>query len=445
MEPNPPGTHDAGMPDADSPVSTPVPRRSDWSPERRPSDEHRSAEELTRKVRALTAALEEASLRAEGSSQSRESFLANVSHEIRTPLNGIIGFADLLRRRADASEAERMEWLEIIHDGGKHLLSLIDDILDLSKVDAGKLSIEQSEFSPAKIVTEVCAMLRPRAEEKGLKIEAAVDGPLPRTIRSDPTRLRQVLMNVAGNAIKFTPHGQVRIKARLDTSSVNDPKFIVEIQDTGIGIPVDKLESIFSPFTQADSSITRQYGGTGLGLAISRRLAEQLGGGITVESKEGHGTIFTCAFATGPLTELVTVDAASAFQVAVDFPRSRAEQAVPNHRVLVVDRTTAAPGDLERIVSSLPVADPDFREIVEDFVVRIGERLDAIEEAFAALDLSEVAKLAHWLKGTGGSVGFAAFTEPSAELEDLAIKGQIEAIPGTIGRLRQIASRIAVD
>ncbi|HEV8002699.1 MAG TPA: PAS domain S-box protein [Planctomycetaceae bacterium] len=536
----------------------------------------RSAEELEEKVRERTAALEEASLRAEGASQARASFLANMSHEIRTPLNGIIGFADLLRRKADTSEAERMEFLQIIHDGGKHLLALINDILDLSKVDAGKLSIELLEFSPVKIVTEVCAILRSRAEEKGLKIEATFDGPIPRTIQSDPTRLRQVLMNVAGNAIKFTPQGQVRIKARLDDSSRNDPKFIVEIQDTGIGISADKLDSIFNPFTQADSSITRQYGGTGLGLAISRRLAEQLGGGITVESEVGHGTVFTCSFATGPLAELVTADIASAMPSQVDLPKSRLKQPVLSHRVLVVDdgetnrkliqfvlgrvgakvfqaengrqaveraltepfdlilmdmqmpvmdgyqatsqlrahgvtapiialtanamkgdearcreagcsgylskpidsdlllatvaralsvgdeiaeepigssplaprvleATAAGPACFERLVSSLPIEDPDFREIVEHFVARLPERLDAIEKAFAALDLSEVSRLAHWLKGTGGSVGFAAFTEPSAELEELAVKGQIEAIPEAIGRLRQIASRIAVD
>jgi PAS domain S-box-containing protein len=538
----------------------------------------RSAEELERKVRERTAALEEASLRAEGASQARASFLANMSHEIRTPLNGIIGFADLLRRKADTSQAERMEWLQIIHDGGKHLLALINDILDLSKVDAGKLSIERLEFSPVKIVMEVCAILRSRAEEKGLKLEASFDGPLPRTIQSDPTRLRQVLMNVAGNAIKFTPQGQVRIAARLDDATADDPRFIVEIQDTGIGIAADKLDAIFNPFTQADSSITRQYGGTGLGLAISRRLAEQLGGGITVASEVNRGTTFTCSFATGPLTELVTAEAGASMPSEVELPKARAPQPVLNHRVLVVDdgetnrkliqfvlgragakvfsaengrqavdralaepfdlilmdmqmpvmdgyqatselraqgvtapiialtanamkgdearcrdagcsgylskpidmdlllttvaRTLAAVGSespgappmpqpvaprvtvsttaavsarVERLVSTLPLGDPDFREIVEQFVGRLGERLDMIERAFETNDLPGLAKLAHWLKGTGGSVGFADFTEPSSQLEDLARDGRIEGIPDAIARLRQIAARIIVD
>ncbi len=544
----------------------------------------RSAEELERKIRERTAALQEASLRAEGASQSRASFLANMSHEIRTPLNAIVGFADLLRRKADSGEAERMEWLQIIHDGGKHLLALINDILDLSKVDAGKLSIERLEFSPVQIVTEVCAMLRSRAEEKGLKLEVAFDGPLPLTIESDPTRLRQVLMNVAGNAIKFTPDGHVRIVARLDQTSAADPKFVVEIQDSGIGIPADQLNSIFNPFTQADSSITRQYGGTGLGLAISRRLAEQLGGGVTVASQVDRGTTFTCSFATGPLKELREPDVAGTSPNVVELPKRRGTQPVLDHRVLVVDdgetnrkliqfvlsragakvfqaengqqaveralaehfdlilmdmqmpvmdgyqatcelrsrgiavpiialtanamkgdearcreagcsgylakpidmdlllamvtnALTGGPGDrdvpppaspieawgppsgapkesattaqrvagLPPLVPTLPLDDPDFREIIESFVASLGERLDEMERTLAALDLSALAKLAHWLRGTGGSVGFPDFTDPSTRLEDLAREGRLEEIPAVLRELRELAGRIVLN
>ena len=153
--------------------------------------------------------------------------------------------------------------------------------------------------SPGEIINEVCSILRSKAEENGLALEAAFDGPMPRTIQSDPTRFRQVLMNVAGNAIKFTPAGRVRSRPASSRPAGEPAKLIVEISDTGIGIPADKLESIFDPFTQADSSITRQFGGTGLGLAISRRLAEQLGGAITVESEVGRGTTFTCELRRG--------------------------------------------------------------------------------------------------------------------------------------------------
>ncbi len=181
---------------------------------------------------------------------------------------------------------------EIIRSGGTHLLGLINDILDLSKVDAGKLDVEAVDCSPVELVEEVGAILRTKAEEKGLALTIAFDGPLPESIRTDPTRFRQVLMNIAGNAIKFTPSGRVEIAARLDRPAGGSPKLIVRITDSGIGIPAEKLSVIFNPFTQADSSITRQFGGSGLGLAISRRLAELLGGGVTVESRVGEGDDF---------------------------------------------------------------------------------------------------------------------------------------------------------
>ncbi len=138
-----------------------------------------------------------------------------MSHEIRTPLNGIIGFADLLRRGVASTEAETKQWLQIIVDSGDHLLSLINDALDLSKVDAGKLSVEVIECSPVKIVNEVCSILRSKAAEKGLQLTASFEGPMPLTIRSDPTRFRQILINLVGNAIKFTPKGSVRITVRV--------------------------------------------------------------------------------------------------------------------------------------------------------------------------------------------------------------------------------------
>ena len=297
----------------------------------------RNAEELEQKVRQRTVDLEEASLRADLASRARASFLANMSHEIRTPLNGIIGFADLLRRKADSNEAERDEWLDIILAGGNHLLVLINDILDLSKIDAGKLTMEQVDCSPVQVIQEVCAILRPKAEGKRVHLRVALEGPLPKTIRSDPTRLRQVLINIAGNAIKFTSSGEVRITAGLRQSPEGASKLFVRVADTGIGIPADKLEAIFDPFTQADSSITRQFGGTGLGLAISRRLTERMGGGISVQSEVGKGTTFTCTFDAGPLEGVPLVEGFENTAAHNAQPLQNVSPPILNHRVLVVD------------------------------------------------------------------------------------------------------------
>ena len=220
------------------------------------TDVRRSAQELEDKVRERTVELQEATERAETASVARGSFVANMSHEIRTPLNGIIGFADLLRRRAESNDAERNEWLEIVLSSGKHLLALINDILDFSKIDAGKLEVEEVPCSPVTIINEICSILRAKAEEKELALDAVFAGPIPRLIRSDPTRLRQVLINIVGNAIKFTHAGHIRITTKIHRDETGGGTLVIEIADTGVGIPQNKLDTIFSPFTQADSSIT---------------------------------------------------------------------------------------------------------------------------------------------------------------------------------------------
>ncbi|HWC90951.1 MAG TPA: ATP-binding protein [Pirellulales bacterium] len=550
----------------------------------------RSAEDLERSVRERTIQLEEVSIRAESANRARASFLANMSHEIRTPLNGIIGFADLLRRGAASDEAERVEWLEIIRSSGEHLLALINDILDLSKIDAGKLSVETVDCSPGTIIEEVCLMLRSKADEKGLQLSAVFDGPLPQTIRSDPTRLRQVLVNLAGNAIKFTAKGQVQIAVRLDRPQGAEPQLVMRVIDTGIGIAPEKLESIFDPFTQADSSITRQFGGTGLGLAISRRLADALGGTVAVHSEVGRGTTFTFVIpvgqpeqtlrletrdqrvvrsgldvATGPLVlshrvlvvddgetnrklirvilehlgatilqaengqqavdmvlaesfDLILMDmqmpvmdgytavqqirarglqvpiialtanamkgdeekcrqagcsgyvskpitqkqllaaVAEALGLAGKQPSGRptpslAAQSPATQTPAVQSpapqspagtlRTAAAPvSQTGVLVSTLPADDADFREIVVEFVQRLGEKLVAMRAAWAAEDLPELVALAHWLKGAGGSAGFPALTQPAQQLEQFARQGRSYAIEASIVRLEQLARSI---
>ena len=260
-----------------------------------------------------------------------------MSHEIRTPLNGIIGFADLLERGADSDAAERLEWLDTIHSSGKHLLALINDILDLSKVDAGKLAVETVACSPGEIINEV---LRDSAQQG--RREGAFPG--GRFRRSDaphhPERSHPLPPGFDERGGKCHQIHSLRLCAsacRLSQPAGESPTLIVEISDTGIGIPPDKLESIFDPFTQADSSITRQYGGTGLGLAISRRLAEQLGGGITVESEVGRGTTFICQFAVGSLDDVPLVDRPERMVKPVPSSISKIPSSLRNYRVLVVD------------------------------------------------------------------------------------------------------------
>ena len=224
-----------------------------------------------------------------------------MSHEIRTPLNGILGFAKLLLQQADGDDpAARREFLEIIRTSGEHLLELINDILDLSKIESKQMEVESIACSPHQLLAEVISILRVRSQEKGLRLETTWAGPIPETIQTDPARLRQLLMNLVGNAIKFTEAGGVQIVTRLIVTD-GQPQLAIHVIDTGIGIPADKLESIFEPFVQADPSVTRRFGGTGLGLAISRRIAAALGGTITVESRVGEGSTFTATIATGPL------------------------------------------------------------------------------------------------------------------------------------------------
>ncbi len=251
----------------------------------------------------LNRQLEKEKARAESSNQAKSQFLANMSHEIRTPMNGIIGFTDLLIRQGDAtSPAEREDYLHCIQTSGKHLLSLINDILDLSKIETGKIELELLDVAPHALLEEVVSLMRVRATENGLQLDCQWIGPLPKTIHTDPTRLRQILVNLVGNAIKFTKQGSVRMVAQVEQHDGGN-RLRVDVRDTGMGIPPDKLETIFTPFSQADNSVTRKFGGTGLGLSISRRLARSLGGDLTVESAVGAGSTFTMTVDIGSLAD----------------------------------------------------------------------------------------------------------------------------------------------
>jgi signal transduction histidine kinase/ActR/RegA family two-component response regulator len=514
-------------------------------------------------------AMERACAATEAANRAKSQFLAHMSHEIRTPLNAILGFTELLRQGGNREdEAERQEYLDTIYNSSIHLLELINDILDLSKIEAGQMRIERLACSPSEIIASVMSALRVRAQQKGLRFECQWRGMLPATIETDPLRVKQLLLNLLGNALKFTSHGEVRLVVS-SAGTPDTPLLCLEVSDTGIGIAPDKLKGVFDAFVQGDNSVTREYGGTGLGLAISRSIARELGGDITVRSELGKGSCFTATIGTGPLAGIPLVSFTSEAMLPKSSPQAVARPMLPPARILIVedgatnrkllrlilqragatvslaengeiglrmalqqpfdvilmdmqmpvmdgytatrrlrerdvqtpiialtahamggdeakclqagcsnylskpvetdrllrclteylspspsseDRAPAtssdgvpplSPGGTP-VMSSLPIDDPDFREIVVEFVGRLETQLKAMQEALATGDLDALARLAHWLKGSGGTAGFDDFTDPARRLEQLARQKQVEQAREQFTAIRLLASRIVV-
>jgi signal transduction histidine kinase/CheY-like chemotaxis protein len=510
--------------------------------------------------------LGKAKVRAEAANQAKSEFLANMSHDIRTPMNAILGFTELLKRGYGRDAAESRKYLDTIHASGKHLLEIINDILDLSKIESGHLQVERLPCSPVAIVQEVVTVLNVRAVEKRIRLAFRIATPVPRTIVSDPTCLRRIVTNLVGNAIKFTETGGVDVVLRL----AGDTTLALEVIDTGIGIARDKLESMFDPFVQADSSVTRRFGGTGLGLTISRRFARALGGDIVVQSEPGRGSTFRVLIETGSLSGVpmvsssdelgpatarsnaawrfrtgrvlivddgpencellrlvlegagLTVDVAENGSIAVERARRASFDAIlMDMQMPVMDGYTATrllrqagfdkpilgltanamtgaekqvleagcsdyltkPVDIDRVMEKLaamldgaqlvtaeaptqsvparataPSGDavapatvtsrlaghPRLVSAIRKFAARMDAQMRVIDHAFAERDYEELARLAHWLKGAGGTVGFDVFTEPAERLEDAARAAADHDIAQSLAEIRDYAARLEV-
>jgi PAS domain S-box-containing protein len=243
---------------------------------------------------------------ADAANQAKSDFLANMSHEIRTPMNAILGFTDVLRKGMEENPSQRIEYLNTIHSSGNHLIELINDILDLSKVEAGKLELESRVFSVPELLHESINVLKERAQNARLNLSFQILGQIPAKLTLDSTRLRQILLNLLGNAIKFTKEGSVTLSC-----GHHDGQLLIEVTDTGIGMTADQQERIFEAFSQADSSVTRRFGGTGLGLSISKRIVEAMQGTIRVESKSGHGSKFLIALPADAGADIAYIDQAA--------------------------------------------------------------------------------------------------------------------------------------
>jgi PAS domain S-box-containing protein len=329
-------------------------------------------------LEANNEALEEYSRLAESATRAKSSFLANMSHEIRTPMTVILGYAQRLLNEEglDKAPPHRVEAFRTIERNGRHLLMIINDILDLSKIESGKLETERIVCSPMAVLADVTSMMRVHAINKKLPLNLEYAGPVPQTINTDPTRLKQILVNLVGNAIKFTDNGEVRVVVRLLRGEGENHRLQFDIIDTGIGIAPEQLKLLFKPFTQADASTSRKFGGTGLGLAISKRLVELLGGAISVTSIRGAGSTFTFSVSTGPLTGIAMVENPSeaVCQSAERTDQVSTRPAKLNCRILIAEDTP----DIQGLIKML-------LEEAGANAATVDNGRDAVEAAWAAI------------------------------------------------------------
>ncbi|NOY42065.1 MAG: PAS domain S-box protein [Planctomycetes bacterium] len=321
------------------------------------------------------AQLKQAKVAAEAANQTKSEFLANMSHEIRTPMTAILGYADLLSDEQDAPPRWRKA-ISTIKQNGQHLLTIINDILDMSKIEAGKMTVEYIETNPIQIVEEVVSLMHARAEGKGIDLVVKYNTLIPEQIESDPTRLRQILLNLLGNAVKFTEVGKVTIHLAVNP----DQQLLhLSVVDTGIGMSPEQRDVIarFEAFSQADGSTTRKFGGTGLGLRISNSLAQMLGGGLKVESELGKGSTFTMTISTGELTGVRMLNLEEIAKSTEQTPQAKSKQS---------DDLSGEPLKGLRIL--LAEDGPDNQRLISFLLKKAGAKVTVAENGQLAHDLT---------------------------------------------------------
>jgi signal transduction histidine kinase/CheY-like chemotaxis protein len=359
--------------------------------------------------------------RADVASKAKSEFLANMSHEIRTPMNAVIGFSELLR--STEISKQQKDYIDTICTSGELLISLINDILDISKIESRKIELEKIDFDLEYLITSVLKILRQRAEAKSIGISLTFPGDLPRSFKGDPTRIRQILMNLVGNAIKFTDEGEITVRvwadnevSTVDTESAN---LNFSIKDSGIGIPREKQQEIFEAFTQVDSSITRQYGGSGLGLTITKSLIEMMGGRIRVESEPGKGSefIFSLLLIKGCPTvekdiQLIALQHLTGKKVLIVDDNAHAREILRNYcaqaGMRILSDMPSVARTMEWLESSSELPDVILSDIMMPAIdgFTFAKKIRAIE---TLKDLKLIALTSDAVPGNAGQLGNAGF------------------------------------
>jgi signal transduction histidine kinase/ActR/RegA family two-component response regulator len=332
--------------------------------------------------------LAQARRQASSAERTKAEFLINMSHELRTPMNGILGFAELLLDRGETAEAvgaDRLEHLHLLRRSGENLMRILNDIFDLSNLESGELELRREVVSPFELVNDIASVMRAVAAESSLGFEVSYHGKLPTRIQTDPTRLRQILINLIGNGLKFTRRGGVSLVVGLEDPTPGASRLLFKIADTGQGMPPSALERIFDPFMQADSSLRRTHGGAGLGLTLARKLAALLGGSLDAESLDGHGSVFRLLIDPGPLDGVELLDPNS--------PEAREVDAIahpPTRRLLKRVRDEALAGKILYVEDAV-----DNQRLISFMLEKAGMEVTCADTGAAGVELALASRDAH--------------------------------------------------